>query len=33
MELGTITAAGPAAAIAADQRLVESYLGLGGGDY
>jgi branched-chain amino acid transport system ATP-binding protein len=33
MELGTNTAAGPAAAIAADQRLVESYLGLGGDDY
>jgi branched-chain amino acid transport system ATP-binding protein len=33
MELGAITAAGPAATIAADQRLVESYLGLGGGDY
>lgn len=33
MELGAITNAGPADAIAGDPRLVESYLGLGGVDY
>ena len=30
MELGEITARGPAAELAADPRIVESYLGLGG---
>jgi hypothetical protein len=30
MELGEITAQGPAAQLAADPRIVESYLGLGG---
>jgi branched-chain amino acid transport system ATP-binding protein len=30
MELGEITASGPAAQLAADPRIVESYLGLGG---
>ena len=33
LELGQVSAAGTAAEIAADPRLVESYLGLGGGDY
>ena len=32
MELGEITARGPAAELAADPRIVESYLGLGGGE-
>jgi branched-chain amino acid transport system ATP-binding protein len=30
MELGEITARGPAAELATDPRIVESYLGLGG---
>ncbi|MEI2733915.1 MAG: ABC transporter ATP-binding protein [Rhodoblastus sp.] len=33
LELGRVSAAGTAEQIAADPRLVESYLGLGGGDY
>jgi branched-chain amino acid transport system ATP-binding protein len=33
MELGRIASRGPAREIAADPKLVESYLGLGGGDY
>jgi branched-chain amino acid transport system ATP-binding protein len=33
MELGRVARSGPAAEIAADPALVESYLGLGGGDY
>lgn len=33
LELGQVNAEGTAAQIAADPRLVESYLGLGGGDY
>ena len=33
LELGRVSAAGTAQQIAADPRLVESYLGLGGGDY
>ena len=33
MELGAITEQGTPADIAADPRLVESYLGLGGHDY
>ena len=33
LELGQVSAAGTAEQIAADPRLVESYLGLGGGDY
>ena len=32
MELGEITAEGPASRLAADPRIVESYLGLGGAD-
>jgi branched-chain amino acid transport system ATP-binding protein len=30
MELGEITSSGPAAQLAADPRIIESYLGLGG---
>jgi branched-chain amino acid transport system ATP-binding protein len=30
MELGLITAEGPATALASDPRIIESYLGLGG---
>mgnify|MGYP001082127689 CR=1 FL=1 len=33
LELGTITQHGPAAQIADDERLVESYLGMGGTEY
>ncbi len=33
LELGSITKQGPAAEIARDERLVESYLGLGGTEY
>ena len=33
LELGQLSAAGTAEQIASDPRLVESYLGLGGGDY
>ena len=33
LELGKVSASGAAVDIAADPRLVESYLGLGGGDY
>jgi branched-chain amino acid transport system ATP-binding protein len=33
MELGVITTRGSPAEIAADPRLVESYLGLGGNEY
>lgn len=33
LELGTITKHGPAAEIANDERLIESYLGLGGTEY
>ena len=33
LELGAVSAQGTAEEIAADPRLVESYLGLGGGDY
>jgi len=33
LELGQVSAAGTAEQIGADPRLVESYLGLGGGDY
>ena len=31
MELGEFTMSGPAAELAADKRVIESYLGLGGG--
>ncbi|HQY27957.1 MAG TPA: ABC transporter ATP-binding protein [Burkholderiaceae bacterium] len=33
LELGAVTTHGPAAAIADDERLVESYLGMGGAEY
>ncbi|HRA79272.1 MAG TPA: ABC transporter ATP-binding protein [Burkholderiaceae bacterium] len=33
LELGAVTTHGPAAAIADDERLVESYLGIGGAEY
>ena len=33
LELGSVTTHGPAAAIADDERLVESYLGMGGAEY
>ena len=33
LELGAVSASGTAEEISADPRLVESYLGLGGGDY
>ncbi len=33
LELGTVTQQGPAAQIADDERLIESYLGMGGTEY